>query len=180
MRNAASIRHFSWLFASILWATAPVARAAFQIEEIYSNADGSVQYVVLHEADGANGLQGLHGVALTVSYSGFAKTYHFTNDLPSNLTADRRVLIATQGFAALTLIAPDYVLPNQFLATDAATLNFAGSDQVAYASLPTDGTNALTRFGTSTTNLATNFAGQAAVVPVLPVIVVEYYNPALD
>jgi hypothetical protein len=181
-------RHFSWLVAAALVAAAPLAQADFQIEEIYSSADGRIQYVVLHEASGANGLQALHGATLTSTHSGFAKTYRFTNDLPSSLTAGRRVLVATQGFAALTLIVPDYVLPDQFLATDAAMLDFAyplsppifGHDQVAYASLPIDGTNALARVGVPTPNVATNFAGATAVVPALPVTVVEYYNPALD
>jgi hypothetical protein len=52
-------RHFSWLVAAALVAAAPLAQANFRIEEIYSNADGTVQYVVLHENDGANGLQAL-------------------------------------------------------------------------------------------------------------------------
>ena len=97
-------------------------------------------------------------------------------------------LAVTQLALALTLIVPDYVLPDQFLATDAATLDFAyplsppifGHDQVGYASLPIDGTNALARVGVPTSNVATNFAGANAVVPALPVTVVEYYNPALD
>ena len=180
MGHAAFMRRFGWLFAAALSVAPALARADFRIEEIYSSADGTVQYVVLHEAVGANGLQALRGATLTSTHSGFAKVYRFTNDLPSSLTADRRVLLASRGFAALTLIVPDYVLPDQFLATDAAVLDFAGTDQVAYPSLPIDGANALGRSGAITPNSATNFAGDTAVAPVLPVTVVEYYNPALD
>jgi len=176
-----SIRHFfACLLAAALAATAPAARAAFQIEELYSNADGTVQYLVLHETAGSNGLQALHLMALTSNHSGTNKTYLFTNDLPSAQTANTRVLIATPGFAALGIVVPDYVVPDQFFATDAATLTFAGTDQLAYASLPTDGINALARSGAPTPNAATNFAGASASVIPQPITAVEYYNAALD
>ena len=61
MRSPILARPFSWLVAAALVAAAPRAQADFLIEEVYSNADGTIQYVVLHEANGANGLQGLHG-----------------------------------------------------------------------------------------------------------------------
>jgi hypothetical protein len=57
----------------------------------------------------------------------------FATDLPSSETADRRVLIGTQGFADLNLIAPDYIVPNQFLATDGGALDYAGVDLVGTA-----------------------------------------------
>ena len=74
-------------------------------------------------------------------------------------TANTRVLIATQGFADLHLITPDYVIPNGFLATDGGTINYAGVDQVTYGALPTDGTTAINRSGAMIPNMATNFSG---------------------
>jgi hypothetical protein len=79
-------------------------------------------------------------------------------------TANRRVLIATQAFAALGLVTPDYVVPNGFLATQSGMLNHAGVDQMEYSSLPTDGINAIDRSGAMIQNVATNFAGQSASV----------------
>jgi hypothetical protein len=79
-------------------------------------------------------------------------------------TAFTRVLIATQGFASLGLVNPDYIVPNGFFATDGVTVNYAGYDQVTFTSIPTDGTHAVTRGGTIVPNLATNFAGQSASV----------------
>ena len=61
-------------------------------------------------------------------------------------------------------MAPDYVIPNNFLATDGGTVNYAGVDQVTYASLPTDGVTAIDRNGVMTPNVATNFAGQTGSV----------------
>ena len=166
--------------ATLLLAAATFAHAAFQFEQVYSNEDGAVQYIVLHETAGADRQQALRGLTLTSTHAGVAKTYVFTNDLPSSQTAGKRVLIATQGFAALGLVIPDYVIPNEFIATDAATLSFDASDQFGYPLLPTDGINALARSGAVTPNAATNFTGATASARALPVTAVEYYNPALD
>jgi hypothetical protein len=81
-------------------------------------------------------------------------------------TAFTRVLIATQGFAQLGIVAPDYVIPNGFLPLSNGTINYAGADQVTYTALPTDGVTALKRGGTTQQNLATNFAGMSGSVSV--------------
>jgi hypothetical protein len=177
------MRRLLMLAATVLTLFAPLARASFhlfQIESLYSNADGTVQYVVLHEFTGANGENFLGGHPLTVTHAGVVKTFTFDHDLPSTSTAGKRALVATQGFAALGLVVPDYVVPNGFLPTDGGTLNYAGVDSVTYATLPVDGVNALLRDGTPAPNVATNFAGQSASVPVMPVTAVEFYNQGLD
>lgn len=153
---------------------------SYLIEAVYSNADGTVQFVVLRESQGLTGQRFLAGRTLTSTHGTVARTYTFPTDLPGNDTANRRILVATQGFADLRLIAPDYIIPSQFLPTDAGMVDYAGLDQVAYASLPTDGVNAIGRTGAAMPNLATNFAGATAVVPALPVTSVEYYNVGLD
>ncbi|MDQ2962476.1 MAG: hypothetical protein M3R31_04840 [Pseudomonadota bacterium] len=165
-----------WFAAVACMLIATAASAAFQIDEIYSNADGSVQYVVLRETAGANGQQAFNGRQLVMAHGNVVKTFTFAGDLPSSATANRHVLIASAGFVALGLVAPDYVFSDRFLATDGGTLNFAGVDQVTYAALPTDGVNAINRAGATQPNVATNFAGATATVPPLPVTVVEYYD----
>jgi hypothetical protein len=99
-------------------------------------------------------------------------------------TAFRSFLMATAGFAALNIVKPDYVMPNGFIPLTNGTLNYAGVDQVSYAALPTDGTNALSRSGAVVPNMATNFAGlsgsvTAAAPPPPPpsqtTLAVEYY-----
>ncbi len=149
----------------------------FRIEQIYSNADGTVQFIVLRESAGANGENLWHGQQLTSTRAGVTNTFTFPNDLPrgddqycagyyctptSSPTANKRVLVATLGFEALGIVAPDYVIPNGFLPTDGGTVNYAGVDQVTYAALPTDGTNSINRNGVAMQNLATNFAGKSA------------------
>ena len=100
----------------------------YVIDEIYSNADGTLQYVVLKEAQGLDGMANLTGLALTATHAGVTKTYHFGLDLGSALTANKRVLIATQAVAATGLITPDYVIPDRFVPTDGGTLDYAGLD----------------------------------------------------
>jgi len=79
-------------------------------------------------------------------------------------TAFTRVLIATQGFAALGIVTPDYVIPNGFIPVGGGTINYAGVDQVTFGPLPTDGVTAIDRTGAKIPNVATNLAGQAASV----------------
>ena len=111
---------------------------------------------------------------------GTTKSFRFPNDLPSAATAGKRVLIASQGFAALNLIKPDYTIPDRFLATDAGRLDYAGVNSFAYAALPTDGVSALFASGAGGPNVAANFTGQSVAVTAAPITVVEYYNTALD
>src|SRR6266576_3706289 len=172
---------FCALFVALF--AASLARAdfaTFVIDELYSNADGSVQYVVLHEAQGTNGANLLTAHTLSATHAGVTKVFTFPTDLPSATTANHRVLIGSNGFAALRAIAPDYQMPDRFLPTDGGTVNYAGVDQVTYPTLPIDGSNALQRSGAVAANLATNFAGQTFAVPANPITVVEFYNDSLD
>ena len=162
---------------------APLAGASFhlfEIETIYSNADGTVQYVVLHESSGTNGENFLMGHQLSAQHGAVVKRFTFDHDLPSGQTANRYALIATQGFAALGIVTPDYIMPSGFLPTDGGTVNYAGVDQVTYPSLPTDGSLALKRNGQTAQNEARNFGGQVGAAPALPVGAVEFYNAGLD
>jgi hypothetical protein len=163
----------------------------YQVEQLYSNGDGSVQFLVLHQTPSSNGENLLHGHTLTSSQGGVTKTYVFPNDLPgtddtcdpygygscvSAPTANKRVLIATQGFAALGLVTPDYTVPNGFFPTGATAahaglINYAESAAIfAYSSLPTDGLNALNDKGSVVPNVATNFAGERASVAPAPTV----------
>src|SRR5438094_8094312 len=134
-----TIRFCAFLVAFVAASLARADFASFVIDELYSNADGSVQYVVLHEAQGVNGGNLLSGRTLTATHAGVVKTFAFPTDLPNASTAGKRVLIGSNGFAATSPIAPDYQMPDRFLPTDRGTVNYAGVDQTNYASLPTDG-----------------------------------------
>jgi len=168
--------------AILLIASAPASATfqSFRIEQVYSNADGTIQFVVLRETQGLAGGQDWSGRALTVTRPGVARTFTFPADLPGSATAGRRVLVATQGLAALGAVAPDYVVPNGFLPADGGILDFAGADQVTFAALPADGASAFDRAGNTVPNLATNFAGDTAAMPALAVSAIEFRHAALD
>jgi len=160
-------RRLNWLLGAALTLVATSGWAEFhlyQIDEIFSNASGSVQYVVMHEFTGSNGENFWGGNLFTSAGSGGNQTFTFLSNLPNSQTADTRVLIATEGFMQLGLVTPDYVIPNGFLPLANGTLNYAGVDQVTYGTLPTDGVSAINRNGMIVPNLATNFNGQTASV----------------
>ncbi len=189
--------------------TARASFPSFAIEELYSNADGTVQFIVLRETQGMNGQNALAGRTLAVTHAGVTKSLTFPSDLPSSDTAGKRVLLATPAFSGVLASAselkafgepivpippvepieppatsdppiPDFVIPPRFLATDGATVDFAGADRLTYDALPTDGTKSLLASGTRADNVAIDFAGRRARVPMTTVTVVEYRNASLD
>ena len=171
----------SHLAALILLLAASSANAAFhmfRIQQLFTNADGSVQFVVLRECCNTDGEHLLGGVPLRTGTS----TFIFPSNLPSGDTAGRSVLIATQGFANLGLIAPDYIMPTNFLPIGGGSLNYANVSQINFGPLPTDGRTALLAGGITAPNLATNFAGQTASVGATPAsaAAVEFFNAGLD
>ncbi len=149
----------------------------FQIDQIYSNASGTVQFIVLFEPGPTPGENLWGGQSIRA-----AQTYMFPTDLPKGATGGKRVLVATQGFAALGIVTPDYVVPNGFLSIGGGTVNYADVDLVTYSALPTDGTSAVTRFGAVVQNRATNFAGESASVGAATAAIVPlagvWLNPA--
>src|SRR5690242_10623643 len=124
------------LAIALLLAAAPAAQASFhlwQIDEIYSNADGSVQFIELSTAFG--GEQFVAGHAITATQGALTHTFTLPANLPSDST-NKKFLIATTGFAALGIVTPDYVVPNGFLFVPNGSVNWAGVDTVTYGALP--------------------------------------------
>lgn len=187
-------RYLVLILSLVLLTCAGLARAGhrFQIVELYSNADGTVQFVLLHEPQGLNGQHEFAGAALTATHAGQARTVLFLRNLPSTATANRYVLIATDGYVQLQSslaefahVPADLVMPNQFLPTDGGTVNFGDVDEVTYTALPIDGVLALYTPGIPANayvdvNEVVNFSGAFDTLPELAVTAVEYYNVALD
>ena len=148
--------------ASLLAAAALPASASFHlwsIGEVFSNADGSVQFVEFIALTG--GQEFLAGHTLTASGGGVpTRSFTFPTNLPDD-SSGRRFLVGTAGFAAAGVVAPDYTVPNGFLSTGGGTINFAGSADVwTYPALPADGRLSLDRNGSQGTNSPRNFTGQ--------------------
>ncbi len=130
----------------------------YGINELFSNADGSVQFIEL-TVGSVNGESFWQGQSISVTQGGTSHSFTFPSNLPNTATANTKVLIATQGFANLGVVTPDFIIPSGFLFTNGGTVNFAGVDSVTYSALPTDGSNSVNRVGTAAVNSPTNFAG---------------------
>jgi hypothetical protein len=158
----------------------------FRIEQLYSNADGSVQYVLLRESQGFNGENLWHGINLQTIRNGLTPMeILFPSQLPDFNTAYKYVLVATEAFAALGLIKPDFIIPSGFLGFEAGgQIGFGGVDGVVHPALPVDGASALFRNGDIGPAVAHNFKGESASIKVSPpastatAIAVEYYYEA--
>ena len=144
----------------------------FVISEVYSSADGTVQFIELREGSGFGGQHLFSGQSIVArNASGLnPRTLVFAANLPSSATANRRVLIATAAFAALPgAPTPDYIIPANFLYFPAGRVQFAGltgaTQNISYASLPNNGTSSIVIPGaTIGANTPTNFAGTVGAV----------------
>ena len=112
--------------------------------EVFSNSDGSVQFVILQSAKGDGVTGSLAGQTLVASDGSTQHSYTFGSDLPDVFA--NPVLVATQGFADLNLVKPDFILPNGFVFLRDGTLRLASGEwcggPVHYDPLPTDGVKA--------------------------------------
>ncbi len=135
----------------------------YRINELYSNADGLIQFIEM--TIGNENDEGFWaGQPISVSQNGTTHTFSFPSHLPNQATANTKVLIATQGFANLGVVAPDFIIPAGFLFLDGGTVNFAGADAVSYIELPTGGSTSLNRSGSAGAASPTNFAGATATL----------------
>jgi hypothetical protein len=147
-----------------------------QITQLYSNADGTVQFIELKAY--SSGQQYLAGHTVISSQGATSRSFAFPSDLPGDTgetmsdpyyggmsTTYKSFLIGTQGFAALGVVTPDYVVPNGFLFATNGKVTFGeGADTLSYASLPTDGKLALNRNGATSVNAPINFNGVSGSV----------------
>ena len=138
----------------------------WEISEVYSNANESVQFIELTTT--FNGQQVLNGHSLLVgNIGGTLAVFDFMSNLPSSTTSNQSFLLGTQSLADLPGgVTPDYVIAAGFIDVTLATiLNFASVDFFSLSGLPLDGANSLLQTGLMGTATPTNFAGAQGVVP---------------
>jgi serralysin len=157
----------------------------WEFTELYSNADGSVQFIeMFSEATGENGLS-----IMFIHSSATGQDYHFGANLPGD-TTNQHFLAATAAFASQPgAVTPDFILPDGFLRSGGDTLslwNVAQAPGGPYPSLPslqwdtytygagalpTDGIQSIHRDHDVTTiaaNSPTNYAGEVGSVTPVP------------
>jgi hypothetical protein len=150
------------------------ARATFhlwEISEVFSNANGSVQFV---EFETNSALQNfLVGQVLRTEQNNVTlQSFTFPSNLPLQSTQDRFFLVATPGFQAVAGIEPDFEIPVGFIEVGVVDeLELVGADDFGFlpSELPTDGLSSLNALGGGSIGVAaatpTNFAGQTGTLP---------------
>jgi len=164
---------------------------AWNFNEVFSNWDGSVQFVEYSIPNNNNhhvlSTRGLEATSIVAGVP-TVKTFMFPANLPSSSTANKKFLIASPGFGLLAGgVTPDYTFPlasMPFFLPNAdsislkwisATLTVDSPLTFTGALLPNDGETSLTDLSPNGTqnlqpgiNSPTNFAGQIGSVD-LPV-----------
>lgn len=168
-----SVRIFTLTALALFSAPSLAVFHLWQITEVYSSADGSVQFIELEGLADSQHL--LDGHAMVANSDGTEVFMEFGSNLPSSSTSNRRMLLATPGFAQLPGgVAPDFEIPAGFFNPDASsiTLDFAeGSDTFTFngADLPGDGKLSLLRDSSTAINSPENFSGEVGELTPLPV-----------
>jgi hypothetical protein len=157
---------------------AHAAHHLWRLQQLFSNASGTIQFVELETTSGGRTGENVVGTQTLVSGG---NTVQFSANLPAN-PVTQWILLATPNLANLPGgVAPDLVIPASFLATGGGTITYANPivDTWSYGTVPTDGVHALTRdpdtqaLGTAVNHPVnfSNVSGQvnlAAVAPALP------------
>jgi hypothetical protein len=151
--------------------TPPVASHLWVINELYSNSDGSVQFIELLECCGSSFENGLANKKIFSDATGHQ--YQFPTNIAGN-TAHRSLLLATAGFAALPgAVTPDFTIPANFFSTSADTLRWHIYPNATLSfdigELPLDGLYSFNRGSGSLVNSPKNFAGQQGSINLAPV-----------
>jgi hypothetical protein len=163
-------------FLMLAGAPGQASFTTWEVNEVFSNADGTIQFIEFFEANGQDGQRSFTGKDLKTFVAGatpndFLNRYLFTDDVSSDFTANKFTLIATSGFASLPgAVPPDFVMPDGFIDTSVVVkIELSTIDEFTFAlgAIPTDGFNSLYRDGPSMgPNSPTNFAGQTGNIDV--------------
>jgi hypothetical protein len=152
----------------------------WRVNEVFSNADGSIQFIELKESAGTPGENFIAGLTVRSLATGNVFTF------PGNLvqpTSNRHLLLATASFANLPgAPAPNYIIPQNFFSLSGDTLTYNNGIydtwNIAAGAVPTDCVNSLHRTaftpsnpGMVAPNSPTNYAGATGQVNACPAIV---------
>jgi hypothetical protein len=177
-----SIRRFVVLGVLVCAFPAQAGHHQWIISEVFSNADGTVQFVELKgTADNEQFINSFSTTTLGPEGS-VASTVPLGPNLPSSATNGAYLLIGTAGYAALATAqgapAPDRTLPDNFLETTGDRVRYASiaATDRAYGSggIPTDGILSLDyEVGSpgTTANTPENFAGATGSIDASPAAV---------
>ena len=152
--------------AALLNQSAQAAFHLWTIRELYTNLDGTQQFIELFCPFAGQTVIGGQQIQITEQATSTVHTFVIPANLGSD-TTNHAYLLSTSTLQAAGAPAPNAVIPANFLFKGASTIAFFGSNSGAYTALPTDGL--LSRSfstGTNQTNSPQNFAGATGQVVV--------------
>ncbi len=138
--------------------------------EIFSNEDGTIQFIEMHITTSAAQETGVGGKKISSMMTG--KQFTFPGNL-AGPTSFKYLLLATQSFADLPgAPTPDFIIPENFFATTGDTLTYHTYDTFSFtgAQLPEDCVKSLNRNKTTGVNSPTNYAGGTGSVDACPCV----------
>jgi hypothetical protein len=176
MKILAKLSSIAVLGTLTVFSLTPTARAGahtWQVWEVFTNADGTIQFLELRETGGGAFETGITGHIVSASPSGGNYTIAGTIASP---TGNRSYLIATAGFAALPgAPTPDEIMPDRFFDGSDTSTSYTPYNTATWAlgALPQDGIHSLTRTAAgsvlvSAVNSPTNYAGGTGTVDASP------------
>ncbi len=156
---------------ALIGSPAGAASHSWRVNEVFSNADGTIQFIELKECCGfaAENAVGLKRIVSQATGNVYI--------IPANVfgsTAAKSLLFATAGYAALGGPQPDFPLnplPDGFFAVAGDTVRYGPNppalnyDVWLFGAVPTDGCNSMNRTGPAVaTNTPKNFANVQSTV----------------
>lgn len=145
--------------------TALAGSHTWDVNEVFSNADGTIQFVELREAQGTPNETGVPGHTM----SSDLKSFVISGPALTAPTSNKFYLLGTAAFAALPgAPTPDATIPVGtlpfFFATSGDTVDYQPWDSFTFGSVPTNGIDSLHRLSGQAVNSPTNYAGQSGQV----------------
>jgi len=169
-----------FLILLLLWLPARADHHGWEVAEVFSNSDGSLQFVEFFSPSGNHPNLTDFVVTSTAVSSNTSVSFTFPNGL-SGTTENRSLLLATAGFESKFGIAPDYVIPDGFLVAGNGSVSFNNTG--SWAQLPDTGRSLNFFSGTVLEDFPTpeNFAGETRIldlnapdltaVPTIPLVI---------
>lgn len=133
----------------------------WSMNELYSSADGSVQFLEMTAL--ASQQEFIGGHVLRATQGGTTHTFTVPADLQGD-SAGKHMIFGTQSFANLAVVKPDVIVPDGFFFTGSGSIDWASADFWTYSGLPSDGRQSLNRDGSTAVNSPLNYAGQTGSV----------------
>ncbi len=139
---------------------------SWQIVEVFSNADGTLQFIEMTSAADSHNLVTCCSMYANNKATGADKEWKFTADLASSNTNGKSMLIATAGFEAAFGIKPDYIIPDGYLAPAGGDVFY--NNTLTWSALPTDGVMSYGASGINKAGTPKNFSGTEVTLTAKP------------